>query len=114
MDVTITIPQLIGGFVAALGIPSAIMGLLIWRIKRHAEKREKAAEEREDAREQLLLLLVEAVGAALTLGEATAQAVQRIPDAHCNGDMHAALNYAISIKHKQREFLRARGVHSTF
>lgn len=114
MDLTITIPQLIGGFVAALGIPSAIMGLIVWRIKKRAEKREKAAEEREDARERLLLLLVESVGAALALGEATARAVQRIPDAHCNGDMHAALDYAVSIKHKQRDFLSAQGVRSTF
>lgn len=114
MDLTITIPQLIGGFVAALGIPSAIMGLIVWRIKIRAEKREKAAEEREDARERLLLLLIESVGASLALGEATARAVQRIPDAHCNGDMHAALDYAVSIKHKQRDFLRTQGVHSTF
>lgn len=114
MDVTITIPQLIGGFVAALGIPSAIMGLFVWRIKKHAEKRAAEAEEREDARERLLLLLVESVGAALALGEATARAVQRIPDAHCNGDMHAALDYAVSIKHKQRDFLSAQGVRSTF
>lgn len=114
MDLTITIPQLIGGFVAALGIPSAIMGLLVWRIKKRAEKREKEAEERADAREQLLLLFAESVGASLALGEATARAVQRIPDAHCNGDMHAALNYAVSIKHELRDFLSERGVHSTF
>nr|DAW63456.1 MAG TPA: Cell-membrane associated Mucin15 [Caudoviricetes sp.] len=114
MDVTITIPQLIGGFVAALGIPSAIMGLVTWRIKKRAEKRAAEAEEREDAREQLLLMLVESVGAALALGEATARAVQRIPDAHCNGDMHAALDYAVSIKHKQRDFLSTQGVRSTF
>lgn len=114
MDLTITIPQLIGGFVAALGIPSAIMGLIVWRIKKHAEKRAAEAEEREAARERLLLLLVESVGAALALGEATARAVQRIPDAHCNGDMHAALDYAVSIKHKQRDFLSTQGVRSTF
>ena len=47
-------------------------------------------------------------------GESTARAVQRIPDAHCNGDMHAALEYAVSIKHKQRDFLSEQGVHSTF
>ena len=114
MDVTITIPQLIGGFVAALGIPSAIMGLITWRIKRHAEKRAAEAEEREDARERLLLLLVESVGASLALGEATARAVQRIPDAHCNGDMHAALDYATQIKHKQKNFLQNQGIHSIF
>ena len=114
MDVTITIPQLIGGFVAALGIPSAIMGLIVWRIKKHAEKREKEAEERADAREQLLVLFAESVGASLALGEATARAVQRIPDAHCNGDMHAALANAVSIQGKLSTFLSTQGVHSTF
>ena len=36
--------------------------------------------------------------------------VQRIPDAHCNGDMHAALEYATSVKHKQKDFLTKQGV----
>ena len=44
------------------------------------------------------------------LAEATAVAVQRIPDAHCNGDMHAALEYATSVKHKQKDFLTKQGV----
>lgn len=114
MDVTITIPQLIGGFVAALGIPSAIMGLIVWRIKKRAEKREKAAEERADAREKLLLLLAESVGGSLALGEATARAVQRIPDAHCNGDMHEALANAVLTQGKLSTFLSTQGVHSTF
>ena len=114
MDVTITIPQLIGGFIAALGIPSAIMGLIVWRIKKRANKREQEIAAREDARERMLLLLVESVGASLALGEATARAVQRIPDAHCNGDMHAALDYATQIKHKQKNFLQEQGIHSIF
>ena len=44
------------------------------------------------------------------LGEATARAVQRIPDAHCNGDMHAALQYATDIKHRQKDFLDRQGI----
>ena len=38
--------------------------------------------------------------------------MQRIPDAHCNGDMHDALNYAIKIKHKQKDFLTRMGIAS--
>ena len=30
-------------------------------------------------------------------------------DAHCNGDMHAALDYAAAVKHQQREFVAKRG-----
>ena len=46
--------------------------------------------------------------------EATAKAVQRIPDAHCNGDMHDALNYAANIKHKQKDFLTKQGIHALY
>ena len=38
--------------------------------------------------------------------------VQRIPDAHCNGDMHAALDYAAKIKHAQKDFLTSQGIHA--
>ena len=55
-----------------------------------------------------LPLIVSAIWAA----HATAKAVQRIPDAHCNGDMHDALNYAIKIKHKQKDFLTRMGIAS--
>ena len=45
-------------------------------------------------------------------GKATAKAVQRIPDAHCNGDMHAALDYASKVKHAQREVVSRCGIKS--
>ncbi len=48
-------------------------------------------EAREKAREKNEVLLIKSTGAAIALGEATAEAMQRIPDAHCNGDMKAAL-----------------------
>ena len=50
--------------------------------------------------------------ASMALAEATAKAVQRIPDAHCNGDMHAALQYAEKIKNEQKDFLRQQAVES--
>lgn len=110
--VTLNIGQLLLAFVAAMGIPSAIMGLIVWKLERRISKREKSIEEREVAQEDLFLLLVQSTGAAIALGEATAKAVQRIPDAHCNGDMHEALEYATSIKHKQKDFLARQGVHA--
>ena len=64
----------------------------------------------EKARQKNELLTIQAVGASIMLGEATARAVQRIPDAHCNGDMEAALSYAAKIKHDQRDFLYTAGV----
>ena len=57
-------------------------------------------------------MLLKSTSAAIALGEATAKAVQRIPDAHCNGDMRAALEYAANVKHQQKDFLTSVGVHA--
>ena len=35
-----------------------------------------------------------------------------IPDTLCNGDMHAALDYAKKIKHEQKDFLQEQAVHA--
>ncbi len=89
------------------------------RTKKEREKAEvKAAaeqkhrDEQEKAREQLILMLIQSTSASIALGEATAKAVQRIPDAKCNGDMTAALAYATDVKHAQKEFLAKQGIHS--
>jgi hypothetical protein len=99
-------------FVAAASIPSAITGLCFWRIQGKIEKRDKAMEEKEHAKEENELLLIKLAGASLSLGEATAAAVQRIPDAHCNGDMHAALEYARKVKHEHKDMLYETAVKS--
>lgn len=102
-------------------LPSAVAGFFFWliqhKIGQEAKKREAAEKKREadEARREALrekqeLFLVRGVNAAITLCEATAKAVQRIPDAHCNGDMHAALDYAAKVKHEHRDFLMEQGV----
>ena len=123
MEITLTVGQALWAFILALGIPSALTGFLVWNFERKIAKREAKREkeqeerhkkeaEREKAREELQILTIQGVSAAIALGEATAKAVQRIPDAHCNGDMHDALNYAIKIKHKQKDFLTRMGIGS--
>lgn len=102
----------VGGLITLLGIPTAITAFCSWMLQRRITKREKAQEEREQAREQNEVLIIKGMGAAIALGEATAQAVQRIPDAHCNGDMHDALAYATDIKHKQKDFLTKQGIQA--
>ena len=108
---------------AAAGIPSAAVGFFMWLMQRKILKREKQKEleedrrrkereEREKDRELFEIHLIESVNAAMALSEATAKAVQRIPEAHCNGDMHAALNYAKDVKNKQKDFLLKKGVQS--
>ena len=112
MEVNIGLGQMVLAFVAAMGIPSAIMGLIIWRLERRIDKREKEQAAQEQGQKDLFVLVVQGTNAAIALGEATARAVQRIPDAHCNGDMHDALDYAADIKHKQKDFLTRQGVSS--
>ena len=95
---------------------SAIMVAIIEALAvrdRRRDKRERAQiAQQQRLQEQLMLKLIESNWAAIALGEATAKAVQRIPDAHCNGDMHEALEYAGRIKHSQKEFLAAQGIHA--
>lgn len=100
--------------IIAASIPSAITAFLFWILEKNIEKREKEKDKREEARKALELTLVQSVNASLALSEATAKAVQRIPDAHCNGDMHEALEYAAKVKREQREFLQKQGIENIF
>lgn len=104
----------VGGLVTLLGLPTAITAFCFWLLQQRITKRDKAQEERERAREKNEVLIIKGVGAAIALGEATAEAVQRIPDAHCNGDMHAALEYAHKVKHEHKEFLTEQSVQALY
>lgn len=114
MDVTITVPQFIAVFVAAMGIPSAITGLAVWWLKKHIDKREAEREEKEANTEKLMLMIMQSSRANNVLAEATARAVQRIPDANCNGDMTAALERAAKIQREEQQFLIDQGVKHIF
>lgn len=101
-------------FLLAMGIPTAIMGLLVWWLKRYIDKRDKKAEERERDIEKLMLMIMQTSRANNVLAEATARAVQRIPDAHCNGDMTSALERASKIQKEEQEFLMDKGIKHIF
>lgn len=101
-------------FALAMGIPSAITGFCFRRLERRMAEREKERKKKEAIREKQELLIVKSIGAAISLGEATAEAVARIPDAHCNGDMHAALEYARKIKNEQKDFITQQGIEAIY
>lgn len=101
-------------FLTALGIPSAVTGLAVWFLKKHLDRRDGKNEEKEKAHTDLECALFESVNASIALGVATARAVARIPDAHCNGDMHGAMEYAREVKHRQKELLTRMGISSVF
>lgn len=100
--------------IVAMSIPSGITGFCFWLLERRMEKREKEREKKEAIREKQEFLIVKSIGAAISLGEATAEAVARIPDAHCNGDMHKALEYAREVKHEQKDFLTQQGIEAIY
>lgn len=59
-------------------------------------------------------MLMQTSRATNVLAEATARAVQRIPDAHCNGDMDSALKQAAEIQKLEKEFLLDQGIKHIF
>ena len=108
-----------------MGLPSAICGVLVWWFKREIERkdkekeeareaREKAKEERDNRIEELMLLNYRETRATNILAVATAKAVQRIPDAHCNGDMTSALEEAAAIQREEKDFLVNNGIKHIF
>ena len=104
--------NLVWTVVVAAGIPSALVGILIRRLNKRIDKRDAKNEAKDAARIKNEAMLIKLSMASLSLGEATAQAVQRIPDAHCNGDMHKALEFAQTTKTEYREFEREQFVRS--
>ena len=94
----------------AFGIPA----LITRRFEKRMDALEKREEQKEKNREEMNRLQVKTTMAAIALGEATARAVQRIPDAHCNGDMTAALDYVKTVKHEEKDFLTGLGIHALY
>jgi len=104
--ITITITQL----VAILGIPSIISGIFMLQIQMAANRREKKRDVQESARCEHESLSQKSTSASLTLGIVIAEAVQRIPDAHCNGEMHKALEEAKDVRTENMEFMTKQGL----
>lgn len=106
-----------------MGIPSAITGFCFWLLERKIqqreaqdkldrEKRQKEVDKRDQSRREYERYQVSMISASMALSVAVAEAVQRIPDAHCNGDMHAALEYAKKIKGEQKDFLTKMAIEN--
>ena len=104
----------IWSILVAMGVPTAVMGLMVWILKRHIDKRDHEKEEREKNTEKLMLLIMQNTRATNVLAKATAIAVQRIPDAHCNGDMTHALAEAERIQNEEKDFLMDQGIKHIF
>ena len=96
------------------GVPSTITGFGIWLLKRKIEKNEKQRTEKENNLQDLVLMMLQTTRANAVGITAVAKAIQRIPDAHCNGDMTKALEYMKTIQEKEKDFLMDKGVKHIF
>lgn len=96
------------------GVPAAITGFGIWWLKRKIEKNEVKAKEHEANLEALVLMMMSSTRANSIGITAIARAVQRIPDAKCNGDMTAALDEMEKIQKKEQQFIIDKGVKYLF
>lgn len=96
------------------GVPSAITGFGIWLIKRKIEKNERQYNEKENNLQDLVLMMLQTTRANAVGITAVAKAIQRIPDAHCNGDMTKALEYMKAVQEKEKDFLMDKGVKHIF
>lgn len=101
-------------FILAMGIPSAICGLIVWYLKRTIEANERKREEHDRDIKNMMLMIIKTGKANYVLSTATAKAVQRIPDAHCNGDMTSALAEAAAIQEEENAFLVDQGMKRVF
>lgn len=113
MDISINFTALL----VAMSIPSAITGFCFWLLERKIQKRDdeekterakrhEEIDKRDEQRKEYELYQIKMISASMAVATATAEAVQRIPDAHCNGEMKAALEYAEQVKHEQKDFMQ--------
>ena len=100
--------------ILAFGIPAAITGLAVWWFKRRVELSDKKHAEHEQNLESLVLMMMQSTRANTVGIQAIAQAIQRIPDAKCNGDMTAALQKMKEIQDKEKEFLIDKSIKYIF
>lgn len=100
--------------IALFGIPSAITGLGVWFFKKRVDAQEKRQTEREENQEKLIYIIMQSTRANNVGIQAIARAVQRIPEAHCNGDMTAALEQMDKLAKEEKSFILEQGLKHIF
>lgn len=109
--IEISLTEIIVAFITAMSIPSAITGLIVWRLQKKMDAADKKATERTASQIKLLVSIIKGEQASIALGEANAHALQL---GHSNGDTEKALAYATDVKHQQKTLLTELGIHSLF
>lgn len=89
---------------------SIVVSFCVYKIEKTEKKRDEQLTMKEKDREAFELFMIQTTQATLKLSKATARAVQRIPDAKCNGDMHKALEDADKAKAEQMAYLHKKAI----
>lgn len=101
---------IISSLIAAV-FAGVISGIFIHRLQRKMDRRQEKADRKEDAREIALTtyntLMLKGLIASLSLGEATAEAVET---QKYNGKQTAARDYAENVKHEIQNFMYSQGI----
>lgn len=91
-------------------IPSSITGLFGWWVKKKIDQQEERQLEREKNQEKLMVMMMNSTKANSIGIQAVARAVQRIPDAHANGDIDSAIEEMNQLQKAEDNFLTEQGV----
>ena len=95
---------------ALFAIPSSITGLFVWWVKKKLDQQEERQLEREKNQEKLMVMMMNSTKANSIGIQAVARAVQRIPDAHANGDIDSAIEEMNNLQKEEDNFLTEQGV----
>ena len=85
-------------------IPSSITGLFVWWVKKKLDQQEERQLEREKNQEKLMVMMMNSTKANSIGIQAVARAVQRIPDAHANGDIDSAIEEMNKLQKEEDNF----------
>ena len=91
-------------------IPSSITGLFVWWMKKKLDQQEERQLEREKSQQELMVMLMNSTKANCIGIQAVARAVQRIPEAHANGDIDSAIEEMNKLQKEEDNFLTEQGV----
>ena len=91
-------------------IPSSITGLFVWWVKKKLDQQEERQLEREKNQQKLMVMMMNSTKANSIGIQAVARAVQRIPDAHANGDIDSAIEEMNKLQKEEDNVLTEQGV----
>lgn len=95
------------------GIPSLVSGIGLHLISKNMQAHQEKVKKQEDDRVTNEKYIMNTLIATAEGTEAIAKAIQRVPEAHCNGDMTEAIKKVEDALEEQRDFLREKAVEAT-